>query len=340
MASYEKRANGWRVQVKVTVNGELKRDSSVHATKAQAAAWAAQRETELRNDVPGNTIFGKTLGDACARYELEVSRTKRGHRWEALRLAAFVKMKVGDVVLGTVDMQQVTPELLGKWRDMRLQTVKGSTINRELNLISHVLSTARDEWQWIKDSPTNKVRRPKDPEHRSRLVSAYEIEKLELIHGFNDEPIETKTQAVMVAFLFSIETAMRLGEIARLRPSDITGRVAHLKRTKNGTKRDVPLSPRALKLLSYLPVPEDDGVLFMLDADTLSTMFRKATAKAMIDNLHFHDARHQAITNLAKKLNVLDLARMTGIKDLKILNVYYNETAEDMAGRLEKYDLL
>ena len=51
--------------------------------------------------------------------------------------------------------------------------------------------------------------------------------------------------------------------------------------------------------------------------------------------MHFHDSRHEAITRLAKKLNVLDLARMTGIRDLKILNVYYNETAESMAARLD-----
>lgn len=39
---------------------------------------------------------------------------------------------------------------------------------------------------------------------------------------------------------------------------------------------------------------------------------------------------------LAKKLNVLDLARMVGHKDLRQLQVYYNETAETMAARLDE----
>jgi hypothetical protein len=38
---------------------------------------------------------------------------------------------------------------------------------------------------------------------------------------------------------------------------------------------------------------------------------------------------------LAKKLNVLDLARMVGHRDLKQLQIYYNETAEAMAARLD-----
>ena len=38
---------------------------------------------------------------------------------------------------------------------------------------------------------------------------------------------------------------------------------------------------------------------------------------------------------LAKKLNVLDLARMVGHKDLRQLQVYYNETDETMAARMD-----
>lgn len=43
---------------------------------------------------------------------------------------------------------------------------------------------------------------------------------------------------------------------------------------------------------------------------------------------------HTAITLLAKKLAVLDLARMVGHRDLRQLMIYYNESAEDIAGRI------
>ena len=55
----------------------------------------------------------------------------------------------------------------------------------------------------------------------------------------------------------------------------------------------------------------------------------------MIEDGTFHDTRHLVITRLAKKLNVLDLARMVGHRDLRQLQIYYNESAEDMARRLD-----
>lgn len=72
----------------------------------------------------------------------------------------------------------------------------------------------------------------------------------------------------------------------------------------------------------------------VLSGDLLDALFRKARARAMIEDLHFHDTRHEAITRLAKRLDVMDLARMVVIRDLRILMVYYNATAAEIAGRL------
>lgn len=340
MASYTKTAGGWRVQI--SIKGQ--RDSATWPTKAQATAWAAARETELRSQVATGVVAGKTFEDACRRYEIEVSRHKRGHRWEALRLAALVDFVMDGKRLGDMPLTDMTSDLIGRWRDMRLQgsaeaaPVTGSTINRILNLWSHVLTTAAREWKWIVSSPTKDVRRPKESPHRDRRPTADELERLCLYCNFNNEPISMKMQAVAVCYLFAIETAMRQGELCGLLPSHISGSVAHLPMTKNGSKRDVPLSRRALELISFLPVQKDgepESPIFMLTAASLSTLFRKACAACCIDDLTFHDSRHEAITRLAKKLNVLDLARMVGHKDLRMLQVYYNESAADMAARLD-----
>ena len=45
--------------------------------------------------------------------------------------------------------------------------------------------------------------------------------------------------------------------------------------------------------------------------------------------------RHVAITNLAKKLSVLELARCVGHKDLNMLLIYYNAPASDLANKLD-----
>lgn len=67
----------------------------------------------------------------------------------------------------------------------------------------------------------------------------------------------------------------------------------------------------------------------------IDSLFRKAKKMALIDDLHFHDARHTAITRLAKKLNILELARMVGHRDLRQLQVYFNMPAEEIAKRLD-----
>lgn len=52
---------------------------------------------------------------------------------------------------------------------------------------------------------------------------------------------------------------------------------------------------------------------------------------AKLGDLAFHDSRHDAITRLAQKLNVLQLARMVWHRDIRSLQTHYNETAESMA---------
>lgn len=336
MASYAKRSNGWRAQIAI----QGVRESKVLSTKAEAIAWATTRETEIRAGKATGIQAGRTVGDAFDRYEKEVSSTKRGQRFEALRLAAIGKWEISGKPFRDMRLIDATSEVLGKWRDHRINTDKmsGSTVNRELNLLSNVFATAAKEWKWIAASPTTDVRRPKESEPRDRLYTDDEIERICFALGFDldgEEQVETVSQRIAVAFLFAIETAMRAGEICSLVPRDVSGRVATLTETKNGTKRKVPLSKRAVELLELLPLPEGDGTLFGVTAKSLDTLFRKARIRAGVDGATFHDTRHLAITRLAKKLNVLDLARMVGHRDLKQLQVYYNETAEAMASRLD-----
>ncbi|WP_211228131.1 site-specific integrase [Azovibrio restrictus] len=177
------------------------------------------------------------------------------------------------------------------------------------------------------------VRKPKAPLPRDRRISQLEIDKLLLAFGYiQGQPPRATTARVGAAFLFAIETAMRAGEICSLQWANIEGPVAHLPITKNGFPRSVPLSPGAIKILESLP--RDTAMVFNLQPSQLDALFRKARARALIDDLHFHDTRHEAITRLARKLDVLDLARMVGIRDLRILMVYYNAQPDEIARRL------
>jgi len=340
MASIKKSGTGWRAQV-ATLGV---RESKVFSTKAEASTWAALRETEIRSGRATGVQAGRTLGEAFRRYEKEVSVHKDGHRWEVLRLNAIGRFKINGVQMEDMKLTEVTSDVLGQWRDYRLNIdgaqgthkgVTGSSVNRELNLISHVFTCATKEWKWIAERPTTNVRRPKESDHRERLYTEDEIERLCFAMGFDlggEEVVETVSQRVAAIFLFALETGMRAGEICNLAQQDIVGRVAKVRKSKTTAgKRSVPLSPRAVKLLALLPKVEDGEPIFGVSSVSLDALFRKAKARAMIDDATFHDSRHNAITRLAKKFQVLDLARAIGHTDLKKLMVYYNESAEEMA---------
>ena len=77
--------------------------------------------------------------------------------------------------------------------------------------------------------------------------------------------------------------------------------------------------------------------VFGIKPALLDALFRKAKRKAGLADadLHFHDTRHEGITRLAAVLGVLELARAVGHRDLRMLQTYYNESAEDIAKKLK-----
>ena len=70
-----------------------------------------------------------------------------------------------------------------------------------------------------------------------------------------------------------------------------------------------------------------------INPGVVSTMFRRARIKANIEDLTFHDSRHEACTRLAQILPTpFDLAKVSGHRDMnQILNTYYNRDASELA---------
>ena len=74
---------------------------------------------------------------------------------------------------------------------------------------------------------------------------------------------------------------------------------------------------------------------FTVGANEGSVLFSKLCRELLIEGLTFHDARATALTHLAKRVDVLTLAKISRHKDLSLLsNVYYRERAETIAARI------
>lgn len=99
-----------------------------------------------------------------------------------------------------------------------------------------------------------------------------------------------------------------------------------------GPACDVSLSKEAVRLIEVLPRAH---AIFDIDSTSLDVLWRKLRDRAGVVDLRFHDSRHEAISRLARKLDVLDLARMVGHRNISQLMGYYNATAEEIAGSLD-----
>ena len=222
---------------------------------------------------------------------------------------------------------------IATWRNSR--NISNSSKNREISLLSAVFEVARIEWNWMEKNPTRDLKRLTPPPPRNRRISDFEIKLLLENLEFADQPPTMQKHKVGLIFLLALETAMRQSEIATLDWSQVSlrERSVTLLATKNGDRRQVPLSSRARELFELMN-PKSHGNIFNITADTVCTTFRKAVKECNIIDLTFHDSRHEACTRLARKLDVLDLAKVIGHRDTKSLMIYYNPTVSELADRL------
>jgi integrase len=331
MATPKKTAQGtWRIQIEVRGT----RDSGTFETKREAQDWAARRSLELKAAAGGDHGRGKTLRDALRKYAEEVSPTRRGERWEVIRLAAFEgedhALPVGR------QLEHFTDDDIRAWRDRRLKGRSRGTVLRDMTLLSAVLEHARTEWKWLRHNPVREVKKPSKPAHRKRVISGLEVRKVLRALGHTQGPVRTVSQSVAVCFLLALATGMRAGELCGLRWEDVReayGTAHNVKARERGVSRDVPFSAVARRLVARME-GWDEATVFGLSASTLDALFRRARKRAGLEGFVFHDARHTAATRMAQKLHVLELCKAFGWTRTDQALTYYNPTAAQIAGRL------
>lgn len=326
MATYRRRGSKWRVEI--CHHG--KRLSATFPSKAECERWATVKMYELAHG-EHHPSAKKTLGDALDRYLIQCTVKKRG----AEREAKFIK-RIRQNPLCERLLENITVVDWAEWRDWRLESVSPATVRREATIIKAMYRVAIKEWLWLRISPFDNLVLPKEPDHRDRRI--WPDEERRILEAFQYTELREPSYIrdyVACAWLFALETAMRSGEILNLEWKNVhlEERFVHIPQSKVGKKRDVALSPRALEILKILP--RDNEKCFKINSAQRDANFRKYRNLAGIEDMTFHDSRHEALTRLAQKLHILDLARMAGISNPKTLMVYYNPTATEIAKKLE-----
>lgn len=323
MAYFEKRANGWRAQIRRKGYPSI---SATFPTRSEAERWAAEIEGDMSRArfVDTREAQQTTLGDALLRYRREITDFKKGAAQESTRIARWLEHPLARRPLGSIRSAD-----LAEYRDESLKRLSASTVRLNLAIISHLYTIAIKEWgiEGL-SNPCRSLRLPSTARNaRDRRPTSNELERLYKAAGeINPE--------LPVIIELAIETGMRRGELLGLQRSHIKGKVAHLEDTKNGERRNVPLSARARSLLSSLPA-RIDGKVFSLKPDSVSNYFARACAAAGIDDLRFHDLRHEATSRLFERgFSMMEVASITGHKTMSMLKRYSHLSPDALADRM------
>jgi integrase len=305
--------------------------------RADAEAWALATEAAImegRKPVAA-APKGVTVSALFNRYARDVSPSKGGARWEILRLAALQR----DFPVFAGPLADLTPEAMATWRTERLAQVSAHTVNREMNVISAVLNHAMKEWRTpgLVSNPVRAIKRPPIPAPRQQRVRRRDLDAILIQLGWDgSSPPGTPQQWVGWAFAVARETAMRKGEVLNLdwKHAHLAERWVRLPKTKNGHPRDVPLSLEAGRLLGLLTPGK--GPIVPVASGYLDQLYRVAKAAAGLPHVRFHDARREALTNMAEKFSVMELANASGHRTIKtLMTTYYAPDASELAKKLD-----
>ena len=323
MASIRARSNKWQARIIRKGHPSI---AKTFLTRQDAEKWARSLEIEIdrgtyiNNDVAQKTLFKEIL----QKYLNDVAPQMRSADTQAIRVKKIMRHPISEV-----NMANLSPKHIADYRDERLKVIKPNTVIRELAVLSSIINHARREWGLNIINPVTMIKKPSSTSGRNRILNDEEFGRLFI-------ELEKISPWYKPLVEFALETAMRRGELMSLLWANINFEksVAFLPITKNGDSRYVPLSSKAIRIIKSLP-RGIDGRVFPLNKGTVSILFLRATRRAKVEDFHFHDLRHTAITRLASIFsNPIEIATISGHKSLSMLKRYTHLKAEDLVRKL------
>ena len=302
--------------------------------RADATRWANELETvaDSAGELGGGRFDAKlTLGEILLRYRDQVSPTKRGARSEQARISAIARRAIGGRTIS-----KLTSADIALYRDERLREVAPASVLRELNLLSHAIDIATKEWGLpLPYNPAKLVRRPIVRNERSRRLM--EGEEVRLLAACDIG----RTTWMKPLIVLALETGMRRGELLDLKWTEVnlSRRTAHVRRSKNGEPRAVPLTRRATATLAEMQetTPDLTGPVVPVSGNAVRLAFERIRARAGLADVRFHDLRHEAISRLFEfGLRELEVAEISGHRELRMLRRYTHLRVSDLVAKLDR----
>lgn len=344
--------DGWQAQIR---KKGFPTQTRTFDKMADAVAWEQATQSSMTAGLWQDSKKAREtpFPDLLLRYELEEAPKKRSQTSQE-----YVLRGLREVKHFKKPASAISTEDIAAFRNERIKAgYAASTIRTQLSILSKVFKIAKTEWGYKSlgnPAAADSVSRPELPPEASRTRTG------------TDEEVEVILQHSASSFLrpfvlLLLETASRRSDLCRLRweqvdlASDTPN--AHFLDTKNKEPRKIPLSPKAVKIIENLPGPRKGPVFKQIDwhptpdddgrnapalrADSVTQAWIRARERAGEKNpgvldLRLHDHRHTAITRLVEEttLKNVEVAAISGHKDSRQLQRYYNSRAEKLSEKL------
>jgi integrase len=190
--------------------------------------------------------------------------------------------------------------------------------NKELKFLRQILGKAV-EWGYCRRNVTDGIRRLKEPPGRIRYLTEEERGAL----------VAACSPRLRHLVEIALETGLRKGELLSLRWDnvDLRNRMIRVEHSKNGDRRDVPMTERAYEILQALPRRLDTPYLFATPDGKPQADLKKAWGNAVkrsgIQNFTFHDLRHTFASYLVMGgADLRSVQTLLGHKDITMTTRY------------------
>lgn len=343
MATFQKVGKRWRARIRRKGFPAL---SEMFDTKAQAQEWASRQEADMRalKFQDARIIADKTLSTAIERYQEEQTSVK------ALGKNKAAVLKNLKVTLGHHQLLALTGDTLIEFINSRKEAGAGGvTISVDLTYLASVLKVAKNIWRWPINLDSidqaraymNHISLSSRSKERTRRPTQIELDNIST--WFNVKPRQKVPMGDLIGF--AVDTAMRLSEIinlkwADLRESDKTIIIRNRKhpRAKMGNDQEVPLLGESFNIIKRQPRREGEERIFPVTEGTVSSLFPRACKALKIEDLRFHDLRHEGVSRLFEKgYSIEQVALVSGHRDWKMLARYTQIRAKDLHRSITEY---